>query len=611
VSLPRDDLLNFLPGDSKGENLRYNPVYDKIKEARQEEEDETNQGEWQRTRKKADVVAVVKLAGEALATKSKDLQLAVWLAEALVRKEGFAALSDCFNLLRELQVRFWDSLYPELEDGNPEFRATSQEWFAGRCDYLLRRVPLTKKGLDWFKYYEAHDTTRERAAMAGQGSDDEKRAARDKSVAEREAAAQEFKESFEATPKSFYTAALGRLEAAQEALAALDTFCDERYGKVTPNFSKLKHILEEIRQAVSELLDKKREKEPDEVPQAETTAQTETITETEEPAPVTTSGSGRTANPEPSVAQVKPASPEEAYAAVARAAEFLRHLDAASVAPYLLLRSLRWAEVRAGGDSLDPSLLVAPSTEIRQNLKRLFLDNKWDELLSATEAVAILPCGRAWLDLHRYAWLALSDQGHSAAAKAICSELRALIADFPSLPDALLDDDTPVASADTKVWLKDHVIPPKTPEPEPVSYIPVRREEPTEAGSTTNGAADPFETALQLARNRHFPEAIELVTRQRLPEDSGREKFLRQLKISQLCLATGQFNIAYPILRDLFSEIEERKLLEWESTNFIVQPLSLLVRCIDKTSQGEEKRAQIYSLLCRLEPAEALKLQNS
>ncbi len=611
MSLPHDDLLAPLPG-SKSENLRYDPVYDKIKEARQEEEDDSSQGEWQRTRKKADFAAVIKLATPALATRSKDLQVAVWLAEAYIRKEGFAVLADCFRLLRELQERFWDILYPELDEGDPQFRATPQEWFAGRCDYLVRRIPLTKQGLDWIKYYDGVDTTRERGAMSGKGNDDEKRAARDKAVAFREAAAQEFKQAFEATPKAFYAAASEQLKAAQEALAALESFCDQKYGNAGPNFGKVRSVLEDVSQAVNELLDKKREKEPDEVPQPETVEQAETSAPVEGPAAAVASTAAKAGKPAAAaIVAAKPASAEDAYAAIMRAAEFLRNSDPSMVAPYLLVRSLRWAELRAKGDDLDPALLVAPSTELRQNLRRLFLEQKWDELLSATEAAAALPCGGAWLDLHRYTWVALREQCYSTVAKAICSELRALIADFPALPDSVLDDGTPVAGTETRSWLEEHVVPPKQPEPEPVSYLPPRREEPGHPEATTNGAADPFETALQLAREHQFPKAIELLTRHRLPEDSGRERFLRQLRISQLCLATGQFGIAYPILRDLFSEIEQRKLLEWESTSFLVQPLSLLVRCIDKTNQGGEQRTEIYNLLCRLEPAEALKLQNS
>ena len=61
--------------------------------------------------------AVIEMATEALTTKSKDLQITVWLVEALVKQHGFAGLRDGLQLLRELQERFWPSLYPAVEDG--------------------------------------------------------------------------------------------------------------------------------------------------------------------------------------------------------------------------------------------------------------------------------------------------------------------------------------------------------------------------------------------------------------------------------------------------------------------------------------------------------------
>ena len=88
----RDDLLNPIPGENpSGASLRYDPLYDKIKEARREDDD-APQGEWAYERKTADWKQVIKLAGDALATKSKDLQLAAWLTEATLRTEGFAGL---------------------------------------------------------------------------------------------------------------------------------------------------------------------------------------------------------------------------------------------------------------------------------------------------------------------------------------------------------------------------------------------------------------------------------------------------------------------------------------------------------------------------------------
>src|SRR3984885_6809320 len=116
----RNDLLNPISEDKpSGENLRYAPIYEKIKEARREDDD-APQGLWQRERKLADWVLTVKLIGETLATKTKDLQLVAWLAEAMLKREGVAGLRETIDLARAYLENFWDTLYPELEDGDVE-----------------------------------------------------------------------------------------------------------------------------------------------------------------------------------------------------------------------------------------------------------------------------------------------------------------------------------------------------------------------------------------------------------------------------------------------------------------------------------------------------------
>ena len=68
----RADLLNPVPGENpSGADLRYDPIYEKIKEARREEDDAA-QGDWKRERKVADYKQVIKLASETLATKTKE-----------------------------------------------------------------------------------------------------------------------------------------------------------------------------------------------------------------------------------------------------------------------------------------------------------------------------------------------------------------------------------------------------------------------------------------------------------------------------------------------------------------------------------------------------------
>ena len=137
----REDILNPIPGDNpSGQNLRFAPLYDKIKEARRED-DELNQGAWQYERKVADWVTVVKLAQDAIATQSKDLQLAAWLCEGLLRKEGMGGFREGLGLCKDLMERFWDTLYPALDEGDAEERAAPLDWICTKLTIPIKTVP--------------------------------------------------------------------------------------------------------------------------------------------------------------------------------------------------------------------------------------------------------------------------------------------------------------------------------------------------------------------------------------------------------------------------------------------------------------------------------------
>src|SRR5215467_9415975 len=89
-----DNLLNPIEGTNpSGANLRYDPLYDKIEEARREEA-YPPPGMTERDRKVADNPLVIKLSTDALTTKTKDLQIAAWLTEALLKQKGFSGLQD-------------------------------------------------------------------------------------------------------------------------------------------------------------------------------------------------------------------------------------------------------------------------------------------------------------------------------------------------------------------------------------------------------------------------------------------------------------------------------------------------------------------------------------
>src|SRR6476620_8389874 len=133
-------LLAPIPGDNpSGKDLRYDPRYDKVKEARREDLD-LPAGGLATERKVADWPQVVKLATELLSKETKDLQLAAWLTEALLKRDGAPGLTTGLALLKGLLEQFWETLYPELDEDDPELRTGPLEWVGGRLDVAARQV---------------------------------------------------------------------------------------------------------------------------------------------------------------------------------------------------------------------------------------------------------------------------------------------------------------------------------------------------------------------------------------------------------------------------------------------------------------------------------------
>lgn len=598
----RSDLLNPIPGENpSGQNLRYAPVYDKIKEARREEDDAT-QGDWKRERKVADWPLVIKTAGETLATKSKDLQLAAWLTEALVRTQGVAGLKEGLDLIKALVEGFWDTLYPEVEDGDLELRMAPVEWVGTRLDQAVKWAPVTKAGYNWFDHKQSRTVPTEEEAEA----DTAKAEARQAAIAEGRLTREEFEKAFEGSPKAYYVELAQNIEAALQSVQTLDELCTEKFQDVAPAFSPLRQGLEEVQLLVRGFLQRKREKEPDEPVAVEAAAEEEP-----EAVPVAEAG-GAAAAPararKPAGAlSPEPADRNDAIARVVAAAKYLRAENAYDPAPYLLLRGLRWGELRAAGETIDQLLLAAPSTEIRQSLKKASLEGNWTEVLEAAETAMGMECGRGWLDLQRYVGRACYELGgyYDPIKNAVISGLRALLQDYPQLPEMTLMDDTPTANTETQGWLKEQVLAAGSAPAAPSAPSWEEEAAPAEPGQPP--APDTFELAMQAARSGRPQEGIELLMREMAQERTGRARFQRKAQLAQLCVSTGHDAIAFPILQELAGEIERRKLEDWEAAELLAHPLVLLYGCLGSEAAPEE-RQKLYSWICRLDPVQALKV---
>jgi type VI secretion system protein ImpA len=603
----RNDLLNPIAGENpSGQNLRYAPVYDKIKEARREDDDAA-QGDWKIERKTADWPFVVKTAGETLATKSKDLQVAAWLTEALLKTQGIVGLRDGLDLLKGLIEGFWDTLHPEIEDGDVEMRSAPLDWVGGRLDRAVKDAPLTRGGLSWFVYKDSRKVPTEEEA----GGSSAKAETREAAVADGKVTPEEFDKSVDSSPKAYYVQLAADFDSAMESLQALDGLCEEKFQNAGPSFGPLRQTLEEVKQAVRIFLQKKREKEPDEPvegeepgPEAESTGWAG-----EEEAPAAQSAPARARKPGGALA-AEPVDRDDAIARVVSAAKFMRAENQYDPAPYLLLRGLRWGELRAAGTEIDQALLAAPPSDIRQDLKRLAIEANWTEVLEAAEKGMGLECGRGWLDLQRYVGRACYELGdyYEPIRRAVISDVRGLLADYPQLPELTMMDDTPTANAETQAWLKENVA--AAGAGAEAEYTPPAFESDAEAGSAAEpgaeAAPDTYYLAMQAARAGRPQEGIEMLMRDIAHENNGRARFHRRLQLTQLCISSGHEAVAVPILQALAAEIERHKLEDWESPELLAQPLALLYRCLGKDEGRAEERQKLYSWICRLDPLQAM-----
>src|SRR5689334_3969227 len=137
-------LMPISPEQPSGESLRYDETYDRIKEARREDDPSLSQGVWQRELKRADWYAVSALCLEALATRTKDLQLAAWLLEAWLHLYGMAGVRDGLILTVHLCEQFWPTLYPELAASNVDARTAPIVWINERLFLTLKQIPITQ-----------------------------------------------------------------------------------------------------------------------------------------------------------------------------------------------------------------------------------------------------------------------------------------------------------------------------------------------------------------------------------------------------------------------------------------------------------------------------------
>jgi type VI secretion system protein ImpA len=243
-------LLAPIPGDKPaGLDLRAdaNPASDyfKLKDSRfaaRAKEREIDAGaevgelaEWR---------TILELAPKLLAAQTKDLEVAAWFVEALLRRYGFAGLRDGFRLLRGLVEKYWDGLYPlPDEDGVAAkvapLAALNGEGADGTLIQPIRKIWLTD-GKEPGPFAAWHY---EQAQKLSTVTDEKAKAWHGKAGT---ATMEQIEASRRATKPKFFVDLVDDLRICQEEFAGLTAALDKACGQDSPPTSTIRNTLESV-----------------------------------------------------------------------------------------------------------------------------------------------------------------------------------------------------------------------------------------------------------------------------------------------------------------------------------------------------------------------------
>lgn len=271
----------------------------------------------------------------ALAGRTKDLEIAAWLTEALLYRRGAAGLAAGLDLIACYTDRFWDKVHPLPEEGDLGYRVAPLDWL-DRLSVPARLIPLTAPAEPGVPPHGLHDW--EMAGHLAQlARSDPKRHQRERQAGA--VAAEDIELSLMLTPDGFLRTQASLFAAAAVRLADLSALLEE---KGATSYSGLPALSRTIA-ACQHFLDSALAARPG--------APDEPEEEAHDVEPAHTAPALALSVPEEgSFVDIR--NREEAYRLLALAADYLMRAEPHSPAPYLVRRAIAW-----GGMSL-PQLLT-------------------------------------------------------------------------------------------------------------------------------------------------------------------------------------------------------------------------------------------------------------
>jgi type VI secretion system protein VasJ len=240
-------------------------------------------------------------------------------------------------------------------------------------------------------------------------------------------------------------------------------------------------------------------------------------------------------------------------------AGYLREQPQGWLAAHRLMMSVRWDTVHQTPpqDASGNTRLAAPRGDYRAQLKRLYRQQSWSELLDQVERMFAEGVNHFWLDLQWYLYQALSKQPtpQDSWANIVRRDLGMFLERLPGLEELCWNDGTPFADETTREWIVEHVSGNRFPTglPEPAAASPMADTEILSLEGEALAQADSHGVEPALAWLAARPGVR-----------SGRQRWLVRLLMARVAEHHGKSDLALHLLGELDVTARRQRLAEWE-----------------------------------------------
>lgn len=248
-------------------------------------------------------------------------------------------------------------------------------------------------------------------------------------------------------------------------------------------------------------------------------------------------------------------------------AGYLREQPQGWLAAHRLMMSLRWDTVHQipAQEPSGNTRLAPPRGDYRAQLKRLYRQQSWSELLDQVERMFAEGVNHFWLDLQWYLYQALSKQPapQDSWATVVLRDLGMFLERLPGLEELCWNDGTPLADETTREWIVQQVN---------GNRFTAGLAEPAAAALTVDADILSLESeALVQADSGGVEQALAWLAGK--PEvRTGRQRWLLRLLMARVAEQHGNSDLALHLLGELDAAARRQRLVEWEpDLNFEVK----------------------------------------